>query len=311
MIDIISLATPSTTQEIQLMQQFLLQKNINNNFFNLNQLSTSQTNQNSFATTSAQNRFSQFQQACLNQQSSIIWCTKGGYGSSDILPFLAKMPKPQQKKLFIGYSDITNIANFIVKNWQWPVLMAPMLNCIIKQKVSQNSIEKLFTFLSNKKNKISYDINYLCGKKINNPVSGKLVGGCLSVLSASFGTNYQLDFYRKIILLEDINEEGEKLDRYFTQLLHIFNNTKYLPKAIILGSFTQNFNDIQIKNVNSAINNFANNLQKYQPNILLLQESNNVLGHSYAMLPIVLGEKITIHLEKSMLKQKFYYETSL
>ena len=30
MIDIISLATPSTTQEIQLMQQFLLQKNINN-----------------------------------------------------------------------------------------------------------------------------------------------------------------------------------------------------------------------------------------------------------------------------------------
>ena len=221
------------------------------------------------------------------------------------------MPKPPQKKLFIGYSDLTNIANFIVKHWQWPVLMAPMLNCLIKQKVSQNSLEKLFTFLNNKKNKLTYNINYLAGKKTNNPLSGKLVGGCLSVLSASFGTNYQLDFYRKIILLEDINEEGEKLDRYFTQLLHIFNNTKYLPKAIILGNFTQNFNETQIKNVNFAINIFANNLQKYHPNILLLQESSNVLGHSYEMLPIVLGEKITIHLQNSTLKQKFYYEASL
>jgi muramoyltetrapeptide carboxypeptidase len=311
MIDIISLATPSTTQEITLMQQFLLQKNINSNFYNLPQLSTLTNNQNSFATTSVQNRFLQFQQACLNPQSSIIWCSRGGYGSSDILPLLAKMPKPQQKKLFIGYSDLTNIANFIIKHWQWPVVMAPMLNCIIKQKVSQNSIEKLFTFLSNKKNKLNYNINYLCGKKTDNPVSGKLVGGCISVLASSFGTKYQLDFYRKIILLEDINEEGEKLDRYFTQLLHVFNNTKYLPKAIILGNFTQNFNDIQIKNVNLAINNFVNNLQKYQPNLLLLQESNSVLGHSHEMLPIVLGEKTTIHLTKSVLKQKFYYEISL
>ena len=311
MIDIVSLATPSTTQEINLMQQFLLQKNIESNFFNLNSLTTSQINPHSFSTSSAQNRFSQFQQACLSSKSSIIWCSRGGYGSSDILPLLAKMPKPPQKKLFIGYSDLTNIANFIVKHWQWPVLMAPMLNCLIKQKVSQNSLEKLFTFLNNKKNKLTYNINYLAGKKTNNPLSGKLVGGCLSVLSASFGTNYQLDFYRKIILLEDINEEGEKLDRYFTQLLHIFNNTKYLPKAIILGNFTQNFNEIQIKNVNFAINNFANNLQKYHPNILLLQESSNVLGHSYEMLPIVLGEKITIHLQNSTLKQKFYYEASL
>jgi muramoyltetrapeptide carboxypeptidase len=311
MIDIISLATPSTTQEITLMQQFLLQKNINSNFYNLPQLSTLTNNQNSFATTSVQNRFLQFQQACLNPQSSIIWCSRGGYGSSDILPLLAKMPKPQQKKLFIGYSDLTNIANFIIKHWQWPVVMAPMLNCIIKQKVSQNSIEKLFTFLSNKKNKLNYNINYLCGKKTDNPVSGKLVGGCISVLASSFGTKYQLDFYRKIILLEDINEEGEKLDRYFTQLLHVFNNTKYLPKAIILGNFIQNFNDTQIKNVNLAINLFTNNLQKYHPNILLLQESSNVLGHSHEMLPIILGEKITIHLKQSVLKQKFYYEISL
>jgi len=311
MIDIISLSTPSTIEEINLMQQFLLQKNIESNFFNLTSLASSQINNHSFTNSSIQSRFSQFQQACLNPKSSIIWCSRGGYGSSDILPLLAKMPKPQQKKIFIGYSDLTNIANFIIKYWQWPVLMAPMLNCLIKQKVSQNSLEKLFTFLNNKKNKLTYNINYLAGKKTDHPINGKLVGGCLSVLLASFGTNYQPDFYRKIILLEDINEEGEKLDRYFTQLLHVFNSTKYLPKAIILGNFTQNFNDTQIKNVNFAINNFAINLQKYHPNILLLQESSNVLGHSYEMLPIILGEKITIHLKNSVLKQKFYHETSL
>ena len=311
MIDIISPATPSTTEEIVLMQQFLLQKKIQSNFFDLNLVSIKEKNQHSFSTVSPQVRFSQFQKACLNKESQIIWCGRGGYGSSELLPFLAKMPQPKQKKLLIGYSDITNIANFIIKNWQWPVLMAPMLNCIIQQKVSPISIEKIFSFLATKKNKTKYNIKHLAGKSKKNIINGKLIGGCLSVLSASFATSYQLDFYQKIILLEDIGEEGEKIDRYFTQLLQIFNNTKYLPKAIILGNFKQNFHQEQINKIDFAINNFACNLQKSQPNILLLQETKNILGHSYEMSPIFLGKKVIINLEKSLLSQNFYYETSL
>jgi muramoyltetrapeptide carboxypeptidase len=311
MIDIISPATPSTTEEIILMQQFLLQKKINSNVFDLNLVSTKQKNLNYFATITAKTRFLQFQQACLNPKSQIIWCSRGGYGSFELLPFLAKMTPPKHKKLFIGYSDLTNINNFISKNWQWPVLVAPMLNCIIKQKVNNSAIETLFNFLSKKKNKIKYHLKHLAGKSKTNTINAKLVGGCLSVISTGFSTKYQLDFYRKIILLEDIDETGEKLDRYFTQLLHIFHNTKYLPKAIILGNFKQNANSTQIENIDLAIHNFAYNLQKSQLNILLLQENNNVLGHSYEMSPIILGHKTTINLNNLLLSQNFYYETTL
>ena len=48
MIDIISPATPSTTEEIVLMQQFLLQKKIQSNFFDLNLVSIKEKNQHSF-----------------------------------------------------------------------------------------------------------------------------------------------------------------------------------------------------------------------------------------------------------------------
>jgi len=309
MINIISLATPSTLVEVQQMQQFLQQNGYDSNFFDLQNNTLSQANQNCLATIPAKIRFAHFQQAC-NAVPNILWSARGGYGSADLLPLIANMPKPSGKKIIIAFSDLSNIANLIVKKWRWPVIMAPMLNSIIKQQASAQSVSAILAFIANKKNKLSYDLQLLAGKPQQQIITGKAVGGCLSVLAACFGTKYQLDCYRKILLLEDIDESGERLDRYFTQLLYVFAQTKNLPKAIVLGNFKHNANENRQQVIDLAIKKFAQNLNVSYPKITLWQDTAQVLGHGSEMLPFIIGAKTSIDTTTNKIKQNFYYEAT-
>ena len=49
---------------------------------------------------------------------------------------------------------------------------------------------------------------------------GELVGGTLSLVCSLLGTPWEIDTRGKILLLEDVNEEPPRVDRYLTQLLN-------------------------------------------------------------------------------------------
>src|SRR5262249_26440814 len=49
-------------------------------------------------------------------------------------------------------------------------------------------------------------------------VTGRLVGGCLSLLVASLGTSFAIDTTEKILFIEDIGEKPYRIDRMLTQL---------------------------------------------------------------------------------------------
>ncbi len=57
-------------------------------------------------------RFETLKTAILAEDSKVIWCLRGGYGANRLLPYLAKMKKPPQKKLLIGISDISSLHTF-------------------------------------------------------------------------------------------------------------------------------------------------------------------------------------------------------
>ena len=48
---------------------------------------------------------------------------------------------------------------------------------------------------------------------------GNLVGGCLSVIVATLGTEYEIDGKDRILFFEDIEEKPHRIDRYLTQLI--------------------------------------------------------------------------------------------
>jgi len=320
-VDVVSCGTACDLQEFVKIKNFIKKIGLKPQIFLEKELSLSKPTTHEFASFAPEMRFEQFKNA-VNSDSKIIWCARGGYGSAEILPFLEKMPKPKTQKIFIGFSDISTLNNFLIEKWNWQVVSSPMLAQIVLGKVSPKSIAAICDFIFGKKTQLKYSLKLLSGD-LKNALEAKITGGCLSVLAAQFGTKNQLNWQDKILFLEDEGESGERLDRYFNQLIEIFLETKILPKAIILGNFLQAnpHGTPSAKNVKIALAKFAEKLsEKFsyklsekldekvsekKINIALFEEKTKCLGHSKNMLPLVLGAKAKISVDGFLLQEKF------
>ena len=286
LVDIVSLGTPCCIQDIEAIKNFLASYNFQPNIFLEKETTISQENTHEFAIIDRKIRFEQLKQALENPNSRIIWCSRGGYGSAEIIDYLSTLNKPRQTKLFIGFSDISSINIFLQQNWSYPSLIAPMLiQCALK-KVSQHSIQTIIDVISGKINKFSYNLINLRNHNYQT-ITGQVVGGCVSVIAGNFATKNQLNWHNKILFLEDEGEDGERLDRYFHQISTIILETKLQPKAIVLGNFMQGncHGTPKQKNIEIAINNFAKKTRE----IPFFIEQDFCLGHSFDMMPLAIG----------------------
>ena len=66
----------------------------------------------------------------LDPKVPILWAARGGYGAGRLLPLLEELTDergaPKQKKLLVGYSDVTVLHEFVRTRWNWSTLHAPM-----------------------------------------------------------------------------------------------------------------------------------------------------------------------------------------
>ncbi len=288
-VDVVSIGTPCSFAENNAMEKYLENHQLKARFFLEKSLILKKSASDEFATIAPKIRFEQLQEA-INSDAKIIWCSRGGYGSAEILPFLEKMEKPKKPKIFIGFSDISSINLFLMQKWGWCVLTAPMLIQMAFDMVSKKSQKSMMDLILGQTKEFTYDLTKLSGK--NNEVKAELTGGCVSVISGNFATKNQIDFADKILFLEDEGEDGERLDRYFYQIVTIIRETKIKPKAILLGNFLQGnpHGTPKAQNIKIAINNFAENLK----DVPIYQEKTGCLGHSRDMMPLILGKKSTI-----------------
>ncbi len=294
LVDIISPSTPASIEELIKVKEFLTQIGLRARFYMEEELLLNQKPHHLFSVFAANKRFEQLRYALENSDSKAIWSIRGGYGSSDLIPLLSNLPKPSQNKIFIGFSDISAIAIFLQQNWDQKIIYGPMLTQLAFDKVDSNAKKTIIDTIFGKKNQFSYQLKNLSSEpKID--IEGLLVGGCLSVIAAQIGTINQLIFDDKILFLEDIDESGEKLDRYFTQLLQLMIASQSYPQAIIHGNYSQGFKDVQtIKNIDIALEKFIQKLQQNRLNIAVFREISNCLGHATNMLPLIIGAEAKI-----------------
>ncbi len=165
-----------------------------------------------------------------------VWCVRGGYGVTRLLPrvdfrLIARHPKP-----FIGYSDITALhlaigqrtglvtfhapgasADFpsFALDYFRAVLVEPRIPLVLAASVEDDS---------------PAPATLRPGKAI-----GPLVGGNLTLLAALVGTPFQPSFRNKIAFIEDVGEEPYRIDRLLTQLLQTTDLSK--AAGIALGTF--------------------------------------------------------------------------
>jgi len=154
-----------------------------------------------------------------------IWCLRGGYGCTRLLPqidydIIANNPKP-----FFGYSDITALhCAFLAKagliSFHGPVASAELT------EFSENSFRNIWieddlmlTPAPAHKSLAVTNAAYRVQTLIEGVVEGSLIGGNLSILAAMAGTPYAPTYRDKIVFIEDIGEKPYRIDRMLTQLV--------------------------------------------------------------------------------------------
>ncbi len=186
---------------------------------------------------SDENRYIQLKKALEAKDSKVIWCLRGGYGASRLLPMLSRLKQPKLPKLIVGYSDITHLHAYVNYKWQWPSLHASMLEEVVDKSVSKKELNDLKNILfSHKKNVIYKNLKPLNDQaKESKLIRSTVTGGNLTIILASLGTPYQAHAKGQILAIEDIGERGYRVDRMLVQLQQAgyFNGIR----ALIFGDF--------------------------------------------------------------------------
>ncbi len=171
-----------------------------------------------------------------------VFCIRGGDGSSRIMEYLDYKTIAENPKIFVGYSDITNLHLALNQNCGLVTFHGPMVSSNIVDSFDDESKESLYAAINADekylfKNPEGFDIEVLK----EGEAEGELIGGNLSLLSASMGTPYEMDTKGKIVFIEEVCEPLSKIEKWG---YHLRNAGKFKDcKGVILGQFTKVVNE--------------------------------------------------------------------
>lgn len=163
----------------------------------------------------------------ITDDSDIILAVRGGSGAPRLMPLIKDIPLAEKEKILIGYSDLTVLLNYLHKDPKISMLHGPMA----RDLHSKNQIDKYLKALKGENVTFDQPAKWLVEK----PIIGEVIGGNLMVLGNMIGTFYQPDFTDKVLLIEEISEDIEIIDRYLTKLRDSGSLDKL--RGVIIGSF--------------------------------------------------------------------------
>ena len=187
-------------------------------------------------------RVADLHRAFADPEVEAVWCARGGYGCSRLLPLLDYDLIKRNPKVLIGYSDITALHLAIHQRTGLVTFHGP----VAASDYPENTIAHLKAALFERKMPYTLAMpaadETLPGEEFRpftitaGRAQGALTGGNLALLSALAGTPYAPSFRGKIAFIEDIGEQPYRLDRMLTQLLQATDLAK--AAGIALGVFS-------------------------------------------------------------------------
>jgi muramoyltetrapeptide carboxypeptidase len=160
-------------------------------------------------------RAAEFLEMVRNPEVRAIFCARGGYGSSRIIPYLEPELLRANPKIINGSSDITALLALLDRSGL-AGFHGPMVATAIRQGEAAYDRSLLLDVLQGKTVRFP-----LAGIQVLRPgtAEGRLIGGCLSLVVATLGTAYEIDTEDSLLVLEDIDARPYQVDRMLTQLL--------------------------------------------------------------------------------------------
>lgn len=145
-----------------------------------------------------------------------IICTRGGWGSAELLPHLDADLIRANPKAFLGYSDHTSLHSWLQHEAGLTSFYAPMVASDFGRDdgVDLASWRNVFDGASD------WALGAPDGLRVLRPgrAQGSLLGGCISILAAGLGTPFAPRLEGSVLFLEDIGTKPYQWDR---MLLHL------------------------------------------------------------------------------------------
>ena len=181
--------------------------------------------QNGFLAGTDRQRLEDLHWAFADKEIDAVWCVRGGYGVSRLLPAVNFNLIKRNPKIFIGYSDITALHISIYQNCGLATFHGPVAASTFSD-YAKNQVKNV---LMNPSAPYKIELSpaniakesslFKTEVVTRGKARGKLIGGNLSLLTALAGTPFGLRNTRgKILFIEDVNEQPYRIDRMLTQL---------------------------------------------------------------------------------------------
>lgn len=180
-------------------------------------------------------RLEQFCNTVHDQNVDGVIATRGGYGANYLIDFRLAT-RLQGPKCMVGYSDL-NILQFLMLEVRgWAGFYGPMVAAGFNHGPGQPSGYDMGSFLQAVgETRRKWNIPLRGTALVSGSASGRIVGGCLTMLQTTVGTGFQVNANGTILLLEDRGVKPYQVDRMLRHLVQagVFAGVK----GIVLGDF--------------------------------------------------------------------------
>lgn len=249
--------------------------------------------ENGYLAGTDEERLADFHELIADKEVKGIIFARGGYGSGR---FAAKIDYDlirENPKIIWGFSDITFLHNAIYQKTNLITFHGPMITTTAREDFdaeSKLSFEQLFTPTIRQ-----YDERISRLEVISSGVaSGQLIGGNLSLLVSTLGTEFEVDFTGKIVFIEDINEALYKIDGKLNQLK--LANKWQVAAGIVVGDFHRVLiNEEEVYQAGLAEERLQDLLVDYFKEMHIPVLSGFKIGHCFPHFAVAHGSIATLN----------------
>ena len=148
----------------------------------------------------------------------VVWAARGGFGCAHLLDSLDWAVLPGHEKILCGHSDISVLhLAFMAKGVKRGVSAAMPAVEFSDSEVDSLTTKSTFELVKDGSS-VRCEEFQKCRVLKGGRLKGRLIPVTLSVLSSLCGSDFLPDFNGAVLVIEDINEHGYRLDGYLNQL---------------------------------------------------------------------------------------------
>jgi muramoyltetrapeptide carboxypeptidase len=206
-----------------------------------------------------------------------LLCTRGGWGSAELLPRLDLELVRANPKVFGGYSDHTSLHVWLWNELRMMTFYAPM---VAADWSSMDGVHRA-TWHAAVEAKATWSVGRDDGMRClrDGEVEGRLLGGCLSILAEGLGTPWGLRIEEPCVLfLEDIGTKPYQWDRML-QHLRAAGMLRQV-RGIVLGDMVANVKPDEMELLEAAC---LHALEEFVGPVAIGLRSGHVVGQNRSL----------------------------